>query len=382
MSKQRVVVIGAGVLGLFTARELLQHSDIEVTVLDKAHPGDGSSGRSVGMVETQYFTRPTVEVRAYGREHYAKLEQEGLTFTHGGYLRLARTEADMESFRESIAIQREFGIEDAEILSADDIVTRWPQIITEGLIGGLLGTWDGFVDGFEVCQNLAAWVRSQGGTVKTGQEVTGATRDGDVWRITTAAGEYEADVVVNAAGPHAGVIGEMLGAPVPLLPMLHGAVTVRVPEFETPTPFVMDYIPGSGVDGVYFRSEGTQHLIAGLHTEEVIGDAVSPDVLLRSVGDDVLERIVELLAERLSNADDLELDRSWQGIYPMTPDHQPIVGVHPAASGVVCALGAGGSGIQLSPSIGRLAADAVRGITEPAFEIAPEWDAARFTESA
>src|SRR5690606_36828812 len=128
------------------------------------------------------------------------------------------------------------------IVSADDIATRRPQIITDVLIGGLLGTWDDFVDGFEVCQNLAAYVRSQGGTVKTGQEVTGASRDGDVWRITTAAGEYEADVVVNAAGPHAGVIGEMLGAPVPLLPMLHGAVKVRVPEFKTPTPLVMDCI--------------------------------------------------------------------------------------------------------------------------------------------
>lgn len=61
MAKQRVVVIGAGVLGLFTALDLVSTDEFEVTVLEKANPGDGSSGRSVGMVETQYFTRPEVE---------------------------------------------------------------------------------------------------------------------------------------------------------------------------------------------------------------------------------------------------------------------------------------------------------------------------------
>jgi len=380
MAKQKVLVIGAGVLGLFTAQELLADERFEVVVVDKAFPGEGSSGRSVGMVETQYFTRPTVEVRAFGRSAYEGLiEQCGLTFTHGGYLRLGHSQEDMDSFAASVAIQREFGIEDVEVISQAEIQQRWPQLITDGVLGGLLGKWDGYVDGYEVCQKLAELVRAHGGAVYTGNEVTRAVREDGTWRITAGDRQFDADIVVNAAGPHAGVIGEMLGAPVPLLPQLHGAITVRLASLQGTTPFVMDYIPGSGVDGIYFRSEGSGHLIAGLHTEEAISDPVSPDIPLRSVPDDVLERIVELLMGRIENADELELDRSWQGIYPMTPDHQPIVGAHPAVAGVVCAVGGGGSGIQLAPAIGRLAADAIRGVDQPAFELAAEWLPSRFS---
>lgn len=379
MAKQRVVVIGAGILGLFTAMDVLASKDCQVTVLDQANPGDGSSGRSVGMVETQYFTNADVEVRAFGRRVYSELEQHhGLTFEHGGYLRLAHTVDEMSRFASSIETQNQFGITGVELLSQDQITQRWPHLIADDLAGGLLGTWDGYVDGFEVCQLLAQIIRGRGGEVKTNTGVTGAERIGSIWQVATTAGLYEADIVVNAAGAHAQVIGDILGAPVEVLPQLHGAITIKIASVPSDTPFVMDYVPGSGKDGVYFRPEGRDHLVAGLHTDEVIAQAVEPDILLRSVGDDVLERIGILLMDRLRGAEDLALDRSWQGIYPMTRDHQPIVGVHPDAPGVVCALGAGGSGIQLAPAIGRLAANAVSGADEPAFEIANAWSADRF----
>lgn len=380
MAKQRVVIIGAGVLGLFTATHLLEDDRYQVVVLDGQSPGDGSSGRSVGMVETQYFTRPEVQVRAYGREIFSDLEtNHGVTFTHGGYLRLARNVEDLEMFTQSIGIQQEFGITDAEIISAEELAKRWPQIVSEDLSGALLGAWDGFVDGFEVCQVLAKIVRGKGGDVKIHTPATAATYADGVWNISTPNGDIEAEIVVNAAGPHAGKVGDMLGAPVPLLPQLHGAITVKLPKPQASTPFVMDYIPGSGVDGVYFRSEGERHLIAGLHTEEAIGESVDPDVTLVSVGDETLERIITLLAERLEDADELELDRSWQGIYPMTPDHAPMVGEHASGRGVFCAIGGGGSGIQLGPAIGRLTSDAIRGEGLVAFELGVKWNVQRLS---
>lgn len=379
MEKQRVVVLGAGVLGLFTAMNLLADEDCEITVLDKANPGDGSSGRSVGMVETQYFTKSDVEVRAFGRNVYSGLERNyGLSFEHGGYLRIARTSEEKRQFAVSLETQQQFGITDVELLSQPQMAERWPHLITDDLAGGLLGNWDGYVDGFEVCQLLSKIIRERKGVVKTNTAVTGAEWNGSEWRIASTTGIYEADVVVNAAGAHAGTVGDMLGAPVEVLPQLHDALTIKFPGIQNCMPFVMDYIPGSGKDGVYFRPEGPGHLVAGLHTDEVIAQAVDPDVLLRSVGDDILERIATLLMERLHNAENLALDSSWQGIYPMTPDYQPVVGLHPSAPGVVCALGAGGSGIQLAPAIGRLAAGYVRRAPKPAFEIARTWSADRF----
>ncbi|WP_449278449.1 hypothetical protein [Leucobacter sp. GX24907] len=52
------------------------------------------------------------------------------------------------------------------------------------------------------------------------------------------------------------VVGTMLEAVVPLLPQLHGAITVRLLALTEALSFVMDDIPESGVGGVYFRSAG------------------------------------------------------------------------------------------------------------------------------
>lgn len=382
VQKKRVVVIGAGVLGLFTALELLDGQDCELVVLDRGSPGDGSSGRSVGMVETQYISEPDVEVRAFGREAYSRLELEhGLNFEHGGYLRIGRSDQELRQFQASVEAQQRFGISDVELLPAEKMAEMWPHLVTDDLVGGLWGKWDGYVDGFEVCQLLSKAVRNRGGVVQTNTTVTGARRKNGTWSIDSFNGVYEADIVVNAAGAHGGVVGALFDAPVEVLPQLHSVITIKFAHEGERMPFVMDYIPGSGADGVYFRPEGPGQIIAGLHTDEGSALTVDPDTQLRSISDDTLEKIATLLMERLHGAENLELGRSWQGFYPTTRDHKPIVGKHPGAPGVVCALGAGGSGIQLAPAIGRLAAEAVREVSMPSFRLASEWSCERFSAS-
>ncbi len=374
-----VIVIGGGVLGLSTALELLNLGVGRVAVIERNHPGDGSSGRSVGMVESQYFTPADIEARVYGRRFYDLMAAEhGLRFVACGYLRLGSSEADIRAFEQSVAIQGELGVTDPEVLTAADIADRWPQIVTSDRIGGLFGPSDGHIDGYEYCTIAARLIAQRGGTVISNCELLGGDLDaGGGWRLDTSKGAMRADTVVNAAGPWAGRVGDLLGAPVPLHPQLHGAVTVDLSTPMDPLlPFVMDYVPDSGTDGVYFRSERPDQLIAGLHTDEGVHEPVSPDQPLRRVGQDDIERLSALMAERLHIVDDLSVSGSWQGIYPMSPDHRPIVGRHPDQPSVVCALGAGGSGIQLAPAIGRVSAEAAVD-AEPTFSWSHSWGPGR-----
>ncbi|MGY2002611.1 NAD(P)/FAD-dependent oxidoreductase [Blastococcus sp. SYSU DS1024] len=382
MSDVRVAVVGAGVCGLAAATELQDHGVRDVVVLDAGHPGDGSSGLSVGMVETQYVDTADIAVRAHGRRFYDRMERDhGLTFVRGGYLRTARSDADMAAYGQSVARQHAAGVPDAAVLTSAEIARRWPHLVVDDLAGGLFGPSDGHIDGYEYCTLAARLVRERGGRVLVNSPVVGADPRSTGWRLRTPRETVEVDVVVNAAGPWAGVVGELLGAPVPLVPQLHGAVTIELAEPITPPlPFVMDYVPGSGLAGVYFRSERPDQLIAGLHVEEAIAESVSPDVPLGRVPDSFVEELIERLTERLVDTDGAAIGRSWTGIYPMTPDHRPIVGVHPARADVVCALGGGGNGIQLAPAIGRVAAEALVGATSPTFaETDPGWDPARLS---
>jgi len=84
---------------------------------------------------------------------------------------------------------------------------------------------------------------------------------------------------VNAAGPWGGVVAEMLGAPVRSCSPAAWSSDVELPSERAFTPFVMDYVPGSRSEAsLPVGEEGPAH--AGLHTEEVTQDAVSPNIQL------------------------------------------------------------------------------------------------------
>ncbi|MFF5988480.1 NAD(P)/FAD-dependent oxidoreductase [Prauserella flavalba] len=384
MSEPRVVVIGAGIVGLSTAFELLRLGAEQVTVLEARHPGEGSSGRSVGMVETQYLDAADIEVRAFGHARFGALSREhGLSFVRGGYLRMAHDQADLDRFAESVARQAQFEIHDATVLLPRDIEARWPQLDVTDRAGALFGPSDGYVDGYECCTLLARLVREAGGDIVLNAELTAVESAPQGRVLVTEKGRFPADVVVNAAGGWAGRVGDLLDAPIPLAPQLHGAVAIELDGPMTPLlPFVMDYVPGSGTDGVYFRSERPDQLIAGLHTDEAIHRAVSPDVALGPVSHDFVERVSALMAQRMTDCDGFAVGRSWTGIYPMTPDHRPIVGTHPEAADVVCAAGAGGSGIQLSPAMARMAAEEIVNGKVTTFSSDTGWATARVCPSA
>ena len=362
-----IVVVGAGVCGLSTAWHVLELADapVEVTVLDMAHPGAGTSGLSVGMVETQFSSADAIETRAYGRGFYDRLcRDHDAAFTRSGYLRLGRTENDLAGFRRSVALQAEFGITDAQVLDPDRITAAWPDLVLgEDVVGGLLGRSDGYVDAFEVCSVLAARLRAQGVRILPSTRITDARRDSGRWRVTTTGPHLDADCVMNAAGRWAPEVAALLEAPVEISNQLYGVVAanlVRPPV--RPLPFVMDYIPGSGIPGVYFRQEGHGQLIAGLHSEDGNFQEAAPSLRPRPLDEASVVLIAELLSGRVHGADEATVNATWTGVCAMTADGHPAVGLHPSRAGVVNAVGAGASGIQLAPAIGRQAAQAALGL--------------------
>ncbi len=108
-----ICVIGAGAIGLSSALELARRG-CEVTVIDARHVAAGSSGLSVGIVETQYLERLDIELRVRAMHTFARLEREhGLRIVHNGYLRLGHDDASRMAFERSVEIQRELGVLDA-----------------------------------------------------------------------------------------------------------------------------------------------------------------------------------------------------------------------------------------------------------------------------
>ncbi|MBU2668079.1 FAD-binding oxidoreductase [Actinoplanes bogorensis] len=364
----RIVIVGAGVAGLTTALELRRRTTSAITVLDRGGPGFGSSSRSAGVVETQYMSATDIATRSFGLRYFEDFATRyGTTLVRDGYLRLGATEADLDRFRDSVALQAELGITGPAVLTRAEVERRWPRLRLDGRAGALYGPADGHVDSYEFCLRAAAVLVSQGVTLRSGVTVTAADHDSSGWILRTTAGPIGADLVINAAGPWATQLGELLGAPVPVENQLRPKVKLTHTEaLDQLVPFVMDYVPGSGTDGVYFRSETPHELFVGIHTEENLEDPYDPDALLPEAPAAFVERALSLLPERLRVPAGLEVGPTWTGLYPMTPDGNPIAGPHPADPTVGLVIGGGGNGVQLAPAMARHLVDQMEG-AEPTF---------------
>jgi sarcosine oxidase, subunit beta len=355
-----VVVVGGGALGLCTALELTELGVTAVTVLEREHPGFGSSGLSVGIVETQYLDPMAIAIRVYGMEFFARLERErGLQVVRNGYLRLTHSADDLPTFERSVEVQREFGVTHPKVLDRGEIERLVPDMDLDGIAGGLFGREDGYIDGHHYCSIMTDMIRANGGTVLGSTALVGAdTAPGGRHILTTSNGTLECDIVVNAAGGWGGKVGDLLGTPTAILPQRHRALVAHLPHaLHYMMPSVMDYVPSSGTQGLYFRHETADSLIAGLHTEEVLHDIVDPDDFGRGDDNSYMSEVGELFARRLPGLADARLGNVWAGLYPMNPDGKPAVGPHADRPTVIAALGGGGSGLQASPGIGRIAAE-------------------------
>jgi sarcosine oxidase subunit beta len=359
-SSPSVCIIGAGAAGLAAAVHLTRRGVTDVTVLEAEHPAAGSSGLSVGVIETQYVEPLDIELRVRAMGFFNDLAtNHGLDIVRCGYLRLAHSEHEAESFAASVECQRGLGVADARVVDAREISELAPDMRVDDVHAGLWGPSDGFIDGHLYCSLLTELAESAGARVLSRNRLLEAGRTAEGGHVLrTERGEYTCDYVVNAAGAWASRVADLLGARMPISPQRHEAVVVHLPvPLQYVMPMVMDYTPRSGENGLYFRHERPGQMIAGLHSEEAIEEVSNPDAYARSATPDFVEGVADKLASRLPSLSDAGLAHGWAGLYPVSPDGVPQVGPSPGADGVISAGGAGGSGIQLSPVIGELVAD-------------------------
>src|SRR5207249_3462086 len=112
---------------------------------------------------------------------------------------------------------------------------------------------DGLCDPSGVVLGYATGARNLGATLLTGFEVMGVrVQDERVTTVVTSDGDVECDSFINAAGPFAADVGEMLGLELPITPLRRQMlVTTPLPEVPLDFPFVIDF-----ATGLYFHREG------------------------------------------------------------------------------------------------------------------------------
>ena len=120
-----------------------------------------------------------------------------------------------------------------ELVGADAVAKGNPFYKVDNVKAAVQTFEDGHIDPSSVTMALAAATRARGAKIERHNQVTGASRKGDMWLLQTEKGEVLAEHVVIAAGSYANQVGAWFGLKIPSVSCLHHyLVTDTVPEFE------------------------------------------------------------------------------------------------------------------------------------------------------
>ncbi|MDG5775285.1 FAD-binding oxidoreductase [Haloarculaceae archaeon H-GB2-1] len=348
-----IVIVGGGIVGTSVAYHL-RSIDRPIHLFEKETLGSGTTAGSVAQF-TYHQADPSKldhELRRRSREWYDRhIESGEFSFEAIGTLHVAGTDAEREARRDLGASLAEHGAE-TEWLEPEDLPDY--DVDGEELVGGLLLPTDGVLDPSEIVQYQAEAVREAGHTIETGVEVTDVrTDDGEVTGVVTDSGTVDADVVINAAGPWAPVLDDMVGVETPIR-HTHGPILVL--EADQPLDLPLTFFE----DEVYLRQEGRTRALAGQFvTAYENADRLDPNAA-RSPPESFHLDIAEVVEKYVTVDDAVEVVNEWEALRTVTPDGQPIVD-ETAVDDYVVATGMSGFGITTAPAVGELTAELLTG---------------------
>ena len=349
-----VAIIGGGIVGLSIAYHLAERGMTDVVVLEKEDMvGTGSTGRCAGGFRYQFSTEANIRLSMLSVGKLVAFEEQmdqELDFHQDGYLFLLNNQKDVEVFKKNIELQRQFDIP-VELLQPDEISRVLPdtELNLDDILAASYCPWDGVSDPAGVTEGYRKNAVRLGTRIETDQEVVGiGIENGRVRSVRTKNGSVSAPVVINAAGPHAGVIGKMADVDVPVVPLRRFIWTTK--PFEKAPPrwtLVIDF-----ATGFYFHRESGGVLFGMGNREE------GPTFDL-SIDWDFFDKVMEIAIDRFPPIGDTAIHKSWAGSYETSPDANPILGRVPEVEGFILANGFSGHGFQHAAGVGQLIAEEI-----------------------
>ena len=258
------LIIGGGVIGLSTAYQLARKQFGRIILLEREQCGAGSSSRAAGIITSLLWSETGVRARLLSLDLFRELSEElpGYRFHAAGCLNLF----DPPTWPERAALLPLYDRLGApyEILSAQEIRTRWPALTPGAETIGLHDPLGGYSEPEAYIPALAARVRDLGVELREGVAVTGfLTNSGRVTGVRTTQGEIGADVVICTAHAWTHHLLAELGVTVAMKAFVHQRYVTAPMSAPVDIPAV-----NANPQGGYMRPESGNRLLAGAESAE------------------------------------------------------------------------------------------------------------------
>jgi len=354
----RILILGAGVIGLSTAYHLARRRTGSITLIDKGFAGDGSSGRAAGIITGHLWTETGVRVRNRCLELYRDLSQTlpGYSFRRCGCLNLF--EPASWKLREPLLPLYEQLSAPYEVLNPREINTRWPAIHVPEDWTGLFDPLGGYSEPDEYIRALRTEVASLGAEVRESEIVTALRLErGRVTGVQTAKSLLEADVIISTVFAWTRALLANLGITVPVKSFVHQRYVSQPLSEPIDVPAV-----NANPNSVYFRPSRNGAILAGVETaerQEYPVDALEFDLSQIRTNGELRQRVRASLAPLVPALSDLAWVSEKIGLITFSMDGEPVVGPVEAIGGLFIAAGFHSGGFAYNPGIGELLSEYV-----------------------
>lgn len=352
-SRQRLydaIVVGGGLHGLSAALHLAR-AGLRPAVLEKDYPGRHASGVNAGGVRRLGRDLAEIPLSLAALEIWQEIEawvDDPCGFTPCGQVKIAETEAEMQTLARRVAELARLGFDHEELIGREELRELVPALAPHCL-GGVVCRDDGAANPFRTVSAFRAKAEALGATVLEGVEVHRVSRAGELWRAETRNHVIEAPNLINAAGAWGGQVAAWLGEAVPVrakAPML--MITERVAPFLTPV------LGAAGRLLSFKQFDNGTVMIGGGH----MGHA-TPEVNRTEVDLAGLRLSAQTVAALFPGLEGVRIVRSWAGIEGVMPDGIPVIGPSGTEACAWHAFGFSAHGFQLGPIVGKVLADLV-----------------------
>ena len=404
-----ILIVGAGVIGLSCALELLK-AGRGVTLLDAGRAGGGSSHGNCGTITPSHavplaapgmigkalrwmlqpdaplYVRPRFDpelarwllrfaARCNARDYRAAsrakaalltasrellertIREEGLDceFSTDGSIYVYRDARALEATAGMIASLHEHGVR-ADLLDAATLAREEPAL-RDGMAGGVLFPDDAALRPDRLVAEVARRVRERGGTIveHCAVEAFVRDRDGRIGKVIAGSVDRQADHYVLATGAWSPRVAADLGLRLPVQPGKGYSITYSRPARVPRRPLVLRE-----------RSVCVTAWDSGFRLGSTMEFSGYDDSLNRVR----LAALPRGAAEYLREPIGPEKREEWFGWRPMTWDDLPILGRVPGVPNLALATGHGMLGVSMAAITGRLIADIVTG-REPGLDVRP-----------
>lgn len=348
MSDYDFAIIGAGIAGAGILYALLRRDpSLKIIVLEaESIAGYHTTGRSAAFFAELYGGAGVQPLSTASR---AFLAAPPADFSETAFL----------SARGALHVAPPGRADLRDTLVAEFTAHGIPYIITDQsearrLIPGLLPQWAddavyepgcADIDVAGLHQAYLRWARRAGAHLCLDARVTALGRMRTGWRIATAAEEFSATSIINAAGAWADEVAVMSGMePLGLEPRRRTMVAAEVdPPAKPDMPLLMD-MGGS----FYFRPDNYQLWLSPHDETPDRAHDVQPEELDIAVTLDRFEKICDWPVQRVV--------ARWAGLRTFAPDRLPVLGREPLDPTFIWCAGQGGWGIQTAPAASDLLA--------------------------